>query len=426
MKILVVHYRYFISGGPERYLFNLKDALEKRGHEVIPFSIRTTKNIETSFNQYFVDNIGKCDEVYVNNYPKTILTYIDLLYREFYSLKVKRKLKELIRITKPDLCYLLVYKRALSPSVIDACYEMGVPIVNRISDYNTVCGASSLYCNGRFCKSCFSDNDVSLLKNRCVKNSIFFSIIRYLSIKFHKRLHIEDKIKYYVCTNGFMKEMMIQRGYNSKKLHIIPTFFKEKDEYKFLDKSICLPTNKLNLLYIGNIDESKGIYDLVEALHLLKNYTSSFHLYMVGGLHNEENKKVVNLLKNKGLESYVTFEPFRYDGKVFEYYLKTHVTVLPARWVENLPNTLIESLFFNRPVIVPQWGSFSYTTNESVAFYYEPLNYKSLFKTLYYIVNNPEKLKEKASACNSFYKANFLEDCHINKLLKLFKEAIKS
>ena len=407
-------------------MFNLKDALEKRGHEVIPFSIRTTKNIETPFSEYFVDNIGKCDEVFVNKYPKTIRAYIDLVCREFYSLNVKKKLKELIRVTKPDICYLLAYKRSLSPSVIDACYDMGVPIINRISDYNTVCGASSLYCNGKFCQSCFFDNDISLLKNRCVKNSMIFSIIRYLSIKLHKKLHVEDKIKYYVCTNGFMKEMMIQRGYSSEKLKIIPTFFNEKEEYKFIDKSIRLPVKILNLLYIGNIDESKGIYDLIEALSLLKNCTSSFHLYIVGGLHKEENEKVLNLLKYRGLESYVTFEPFRSDGKVFEYYLKAHVTVLPARWVENLPNTLIESLFFNRPVVVPQWGSFTYTTNENVAFYYEPLNYKSLFETLYYIINHPEKLKEKVLACDSFYKDNYLEDYHVNNLLELFEKAIKS
>lgn len=35
MKIILVNYRYFISGGPERYYFNIKEILEKHGHEVI-------------------------------------------------------------------------------------------------------------------------------------------------------------------------------------------------------------------------------------------------------------------------------------------------------------------------------------------------------------------------------------------------------
>ena len=34
MRILIVNYRYFISGGPEKYMFNIKKMLEDNGHEV--------------------------------------------------------------------------------------------------------------------------------------------------------------------------------------------------------------------------------------------------------------------------------------------------------------------------------------------------------------------------------------------------------
>ena len=46
MRILLVNYRYFISGGPEKYMFNIKKMLEDNGHEVIPFSIHSNKNVE--------------------------------------------------------------------------------------------------------------------------------------------------------------------------------------------------------------------------------------------------------------------------------------------------------------------------------------------------------------------------------------------
>ena len=44
MKIILVNYRYFISGGPERYYFNIKEILEKNGHEVIPFSVKSSSS----------------------------------------------------------------------------------------------------------------------------------------------------------------------------------------------------------------------------------------------------------------------------------------------------------------------------------------------------------------------------------------------
>jgi len=49
MKILLVNYRYFISGGPERYMFNVKAALESKGHTIITFSVKHFRNENTAY-----------------------------------------------------------------------------------------------------------------------------------------------------------------------------------------------------------------------------------------------------------------------------------------------------------------------------------------------------------------------------------------
>lgn len=426
MKILIVHYRYFISGGPERYLFNLKDALEIRGHTVIPFSIRNRQNIESCYSDFFVDNIGKSDEVYVDKYPKNITSYMDLVSREFYSVKVKKALIKLIRETKPDICYLLVYKRALSPSVIDACKELDVPIVNRISDYNLVCGAASLYRNGLFCNDCFYNNDRGCYENSCIKGNRLFSIMRYLSIKFTNLKCFNDKIDAFVLTNGFMKEMIAKRSLiDNSKLNVISTFFREVDNYKKIDKSNCIG-KKVEMLFIGNIDESKGIYDLLEALNLLKLRVSNFHLTIVGGLHVKENKRMINVIDEYGLYDYITFQPFLKNGDVFKYYLDTNITIIPARWAENLPNTLIESLYFHRPVVVPNWGSFKFTTDECISYRYDALSYKSLADVLYEICNNRQTILHKTNECESYFESKYAEKKHLESLLSLFYKVIES
>lgn len=424
MKIILVNYRYFISGGPERYMFNVKAALEQRGHEVIPFSVKTSRNVHSEYEPYFAENIGGSDEVFVEDYPKTLRTYFDLIGREFYSFSVKSGLKKLIKATKPDVCYLLAYKRTLSPSVIDACSELGVPVVNRISDYNTVCGACSLYRNGELCTDCFRDNDWSCIKNRCVKGNRVFSIVRYLSNKLFWAMKFDSKISAYVCTNGFMKEMMQKRGYDGNKLKVIPTFFKEQAECASATRKKHVD-GEVSFLYIGNIDESKGIYDLISALEELSRSTNKFRLLIVGGLHKEENEKVLRLLKEKGIDNLVTFCPFRRDGKVFEYYRMSNVTIIPAKWPENLPNTLIESLYFGCPVVVPNFGSFEYTTDTRVAFYYQAHSPSDLARVLGEIISDPFRIEEKSKACREFFAENYGEKGHLEKLLELFDSVIK-
>ena len=63
VKICLINYRYFVSSGPERYLFGVKDLLEERGHEVIPFSVRYRANEPTPWAKYFVEPIAGDDEI---------------------------------------------------------------------------------------------------------------------------------------------------------------------------------------------------------------------------------------------------------------------------------------------------------------------------------------------------------------------------
>ena len=420
MKILIVHYRYFISGGPERYLFNVKKALEDRGHTVIPFSIHNSKNIETKYEDCFVDNIGKSDEVFISSYPKTVQTYIDLAGREFYSFKVYRALEKFVKSEKPDVCYLLVYKRVLSPSVIDVCKKCGIPVVNRISDYNTVCGAGALYRDGKYCDLCVTASS-NCLRYKCVKNNRIFSLMRYLSIRLHKRLNMQYKIDDYVCTNGYMAQIMRKYGYEEEKINVIPTFFKETEDLKRLDKSNNIDKNNIEFLFIGNIDETKGIYDLLEAAAKLNKVKSNFHIYVVGGLHAQENLKVKELIEIGNLEKRITLVPFITSNEVFRYYIRTNVTIIPTRWVENLPNTLVESIYFRRPVVVPAFGSFMFTTDASVAYYFDALSCESLFECMKSICENPKSVAIKSFNCKDYFRHNFSEKIHMEKLLNLLE-----
>jgi len=424
MKILLIHYRFFITGGPERYLFNLKSSLEKRGHTVIPFSVKTSKNIISEYENFFAENIGKCDEVYVEKYPKKIRTYCDLISREFYSYHVRKRLLKLIKKEQPDICYLLVYKRALSPSVIDACYKMNIPIINRLSDYNAICASAHLYRNGKACEKCVGTSKIYCLKFRCLKGSFIFSLMRFLSIYLHKTLRIENKISKFICTNEFMMKQMIKDGYDKNKLELLPTFFHETAA-TIRQRKPNIISDKILFLFIGTMDEKKGIYDLLQALSLLKNTNDNFILDIIGGVNNDENEKVLKLVADFGLKEYIHFKPFQTDGNVFDYYLNANVTIIPCRWYENLPNTLIESIYFQRPVVVPDFASFKYSVDHSVSFKYKALNVESLYNILNKILSSPELIIEKSNNCKSFYEKNFSENEHLDKLTDLFESTIK-
>ena len=105
MRILLVNYRYFISGGPEKYMFNIKKMLEDNGHEVIPFSIHSNKNVETEYSKYFVEPIGSRDATYFEECKKTPKVIWQMLTRSIYSTEVEKAIKKEIKDVKPDLVF---------------------------------------------------------------------------------------------------------------------------------------------------------------------------------------------------------------------------------------------------------------------------------------------------------------------------------
>ena len=51
MRVIIANYRYFIAGGPEKYMFKFMESAKKMGIDVIPFSVNNPqKNIRLTAN----------------------------------------------------------------------------------------------------------------------------------------------------------------------------------------------------------------------------------------------------------------------------------------------------------------------------------------------------------------------------------------
>ena len=97
MKILMIDKFYFIKGGAERYYFELKDVLEARGHQVIPFSMKHPSNFPTEYEPFFVDNI----DYDMSSWTKKLATFPKIAGRMIYSVHAMKQLELLIKKEQP-------------------------------------------------------------------------------------------------------------------------------------------------------------------------------------------------------------------------------------------------------------------------------------------------------------------------------------
>jgi len=423
MKILIINHRFLFTRGPERYMFNIIPELEARNHEIITFSVKNKNNRPSSYSSYFARNIGNSNEYLYEKYKKGPLFYYDYVTREFYSFYIRRKLRKLLKDTKPDICYLLPHKVALSPSVIDELKKHRIPIVHRASDYNIICSNSAFYQGGRYCDDCLKSRK-EIIKNRCIKGSLGFSVFRYLSSSLHNKLGLYTKVDRLVTTNPFARDRFLQFGFNPAKVNTVLTFGNPPEEEAPLKQ---YPRNRpLLFIYVGHIDEAKGGYDLIEACRLLREQynQSEFRVEVYGGMRDEEIKNLQPLISRSGLEDRLILCGKVAPEKINEVYRKADITIIPTRGVENLPNVLIESLMNKTPVLIPNFGSLPTCTDDTVAYYYNYLDVDSLACKMNELISNPETITEKAARCLPYAQKYFNKEKHVHQLLKIFEELL--
>lgn len=414
MRILIVNYRYFLSGGPEKYMFNIMKELERHGHEVIPFSVDSAKNKKTVYSKYFVSSIGNRNAVYYDEVKKSPKAIWQLLERSIYSPEVKKAIKKEIRDVKPDIVYIIHFVNKLSPSVIVGAKEMHVPVVLRISDYFMLCPRFDFLYNKKPCEECLTHGYKSCIRKKCVKNSKIASTIRVLSMKIHSMMHIYNNVDAFVTPSQFLRKKLINNGYNANKIFCIPTFTNES----LFDNERTVGSYGL---YFGRISEEKGVETVVKAYEKMPNR----RVIIMGDDTTDEGRKLKAYVAQKELKN-INFVGFKTGKEQADIIINSRFVMIPSIWYDNLPNTALESFNYSKPVIASNIGSLpELVVNGYNGFLFEPEDSEDLCNKIE-LLDDDNLVKKMGNNSKQLLGSKFSVNEHYDSLINLFEQVIQS
>ncbi len=399
-------------------MFNVKALLEKHGHEVIPFSVKHNLNTPSEYDKYFVSPIGDGRVTYFSDSDRTNLPQIVKFFsRMFYSLEVRKNFIRLVKDTSPDIVYVLHYQNKLSPSFISAAKRLKLPVVQRISDFCHIC-ANQLFYNyklGTVCEKCLKGSKINAIRYKCVYNSVIYSTIKSAALGFHKLLGITKKIDAFVIPSDFTLSKMHLYGIPNNKLVRIPTFYKSI-------KSSCseLPIRyEPYALYVGRIEEEKGIMTMVKAFE-----GTGMSLKIIGFSSRDFEDEIRMYLEGK--EHNIEFfgkQPF---STVKKYLSSCAFTITPSECYDNFPNSVLESFAFQKAVVCSDLGSLKeMVRHEETGLLFEPKNHFKLRECCQMLFNNMDKCKKMGQEGRIWVRNTISEDKHYQKLLSLFRGLVE-
>ena len=414
MKICLINYRYFVSSGPERYLFGVKGLLEERGHEVVPFSVRYRANESSPWAKYFVDPIAGDDEIRFRQHSWTPRSVKRALERAFYSREVYDALSAELLAAKPDVAYVLHYMRKLSPAVLQALRDHGVPIAVRFSDFAMVCPQAHLIRDDQICELCVGGSLWPSVRYGCVQGSRGASAINALAMRYASTKGFFGLVDAFVAPSGIMRQKMIEGGLPARKLHLLPTFVRQRTMRPFSER-------KRRICFAGRVERLKGVHVLLAAFDELQRRgdATDVELVIAGDLDTPCARDIQERLHRWPIRGVTLAGQLDGEG-VVELLQSSLLSVVPSLWYENSPNSLLESLACGTPVVASDLGSMRDALIDTGAgVLTRPGDHVALADAIANALNAPQELADMGRRALALAGTRHSPEAHADALLDL-------
>lgn len=318
MRILMIHNSYQQPGG-EDVVFSQETALLRaHGHEVLQLT--------------------------ASNHHLREISRLRAAANTIWNREVYWQVKQLLAEQRPDVIHCHNLFPILSPSVYDAAQRAGIPVVQTLHNYRLLCPDALLYRAGQPCRECLGKSmPYPAVLHACYRGSRAATAVTAAMLTYHRlRKTWQHKVTVFIALTEFAREVFVAGGLPPERLVVKPNFI--------LPDPGMGPGGEY-ALFAGRLVEEKGIRDLLQAWDRLG---SPMPLRIAGGgpLLQEVQEQAARLTG-------VTVLSEQPRQAVLEQMRGAAFLVLPSRWFESFPQTLVEAYAAGTPVIGPQPSSIS-------------------------------------------------------------------
>ena len=406
MKILMVQTFYYYRGGDSTYMLNLSKLLEERGHEVIPFAMQHPQNLPSPYARYFAPEID-FPSLLAEFSPRAAWT---VLSRSIHNREAARSIAALVDEVRPDIAHFHNIHGHLTTSIVGPLHRRGIPIVWTLHDFRQICPNTSFLSHGEICERCLPNRFYEVLLHRCKKGSLAASLIAMLTMYYERLSRVPHRVRHFITPSRFLKSKLVEGGFTPERITPIPNF---------VDLDAYGPGGEKGyFLYIGRLLFEKGLDTLIRAVAAMDRG----ELWIVGEGPVEAELRA--LAAGLGTER-VHFKGYQAGDDLKRILSEAQFVVLPSRWYENLPFSIMEAFACARPVVASNVGGIPEMVEDGVNGYLFPVgDVEALAGRLGAMLDDPARRREMGSRAREKAERLYGRDEHYRKIEKIYREVL--
>lgn len=394
MKVLIVHSRYR-SGAPsgENAVVDQEGAaLAEAGHSVETFQRNS-------------DDIAE--------WP--LSRKVGVPAKSLWNQQARQQLAGKLASDRPDVVHVHNTFPLLSPSVLYACRDSGVPVVITVHNYKLLCASGVYFRDGAPCHECAAGSVTPAIRHGCYRGSRPATIPVVAGMLAHRRSW-RDLVSAYIFLSVSQRDALAALDLPADRVFI---------KHNFVDdpSGPSVVRHEPFVLYAGRLDEPKGAPLLMRAWERFAAQRPAAALDLViagGGSMADEVSSWARSVPGVRMVGMQT------RAQVQDLMGRARAVVVPSQWEETFGLVAVEAMAARTAPIASRHGSFPELIDDGVdGRLFDPEDPADLARILGQAADDPDLFAQLGDCARSTFEAKFDRAASVQRLTQIYDFAIK-
>jgi glycosyltransferase involved in cell wall biosynthesis len=337
LRVLLAHNHFGVTGGAEVFVHEMARLIRVDGGAAEVFApLDDGVPVDHPLRDLLpapLEHLGGSLPARAARFPKML-----------WSRATYRAMRLCIERFKPDVVHAFAIYLRLTPSLIDACADAGVPVVVSNNDYKLICPNYKLFHHGQLCGDCRTGRYWHAVRNRCVKDSTVYSVAAAVEAYWQGQRGVYlDRVAHHTFASEFMRRTAQDWLGNA-----LPPSSIVRNPYRRVAGGTTTGRGD-EVLFVGRLIEEKGADRLIRAAQALPR----LRFRIIGD--GPDRQALERLAAQLGVHNLV------FDGAVWGEALSralasARMLVVPSLWHENFPYVIFQAFDAGLPVLGSRRG----------------------------------------------------------------------
>ncbi|MDX3234673.1 glycosyltransferase family 4 protein [Streptomyces sp. ME03-5709C] len=391
MHVLVVHNRYASAqpSGENRVVDQEVALLREAGHRVEVFERRS-------------DDIA----------GRSLLSKAAVPLLVPWNPAVRAELAARLRAERPDVVHVHNVFPLLSPAVLAACADAGVPVVATLHNYTQVCPPGTLQRDGRPCTECVGSAPLPAVRHGCYRDSRLATVPLAVSLSVNRRRWWSGVDRFF-CISAAQRDVLVTSGMPAGRLAVKHNFVPDPDARRVGPGE--------HLLYLGRLAQAKGVRLLMAAWDEITAGGGVGVPLVVAGAGPLEREVAAWAAGRDDVRFVGLCDPQECRRVV----ARSVAVVAPSTWLEAFGLVVVEAMAAGVPTVAAGHGAFVELVEDGVTgLLHQPGEAASLASSMRRITADPAVNREMGEAARRRYEQGFSPAVGLERLVEGYRAAI--